>query len=216
MRSWQALVTRDLARDMRSGSWWLPVAFFLLVAMLYPFAVGPDMPLLRATGGGILWVAALLASILPIERLFSDDAQSGVLDQLALRGIADEAVAAAKLIAHIIGFGIPILIVTIPASALLNLTGETLRSLIIGLAIGLPGLSGLTVMVAAIMLGGQGRGALGGLMMLPLAVPILIFGAGSIQHGNDGALLYLAASSLLLTGIAPFAAGAALRAARER
>ena len=172
MSGWWALITRDLRRDLTSGSWWLPVAFFLLVATLYPFAVGPDAPLLAKTGGGMLWVAALLATLLPIERLFSEDADSGMLDQFALRGFADESIAAAKLVAHLIAFGLPLLIASLPAAALLNLSGATLQRLLTGLAIALPGLSGLTVMIAAIMLGNRGRGALGGLLLLPMAVPI--------------------------------------------
>ena len=216
MTGWWALITRDVQRDFLSGNWWLPITFFLLVAMLYPFAVGPDAPLLARTGGGIVWVAALLATMLPIERLFSEDADTGMLDQFALRGFADESIATARLIAHLLSFGVPLLIATLPAAALLNLPGDVFMRLLAGLAIALPGLSGLTVMIAAIMLGSRGRGALGGLLMLPLAVPMLIFGAGSLTPMGQSALLYLGATSLLLTGIAPFAAGAALRAARER
>jgi heme exporter protein B len=210
-----ALIARDLARELRSGSWWLPVAFFLLVATLYPFAVGPDRALLARTGGGILWVAALLASLLPLDRLFASDRDSGVLDQLALRGIADESVAAARMVAHLLGFGVPLLIATIPGAALLGLSFETWTRLTLGLAIGAPGLAGLSVMIAAITLGTRGSNALGGLMMLPLAVPVLIFGAGMLDPLGQSAMLFLSASSLLLVAVTPFAAGAALRAARE-
>ncbi len=209
------LITRDLAREWRSGAWWLPVAFFLLVATLYPFAVGADSLLLARTGGGILWVAALLAALLPIERLFAADAASGVLDQLALRGIADESIAAARFVSHLIGFGVPLLIATIPGAALLGLSGETWLGLVTGLAIGTPALAGLSVMVAAITLGQRGSGALAGLMLLPLAVPVLIFGAGMLDPLGQSAMLYLGATSLLLVAVTPFAAGAALRAARE-
>lgn len=215
MRMWAALIRRDLAREWSSGSWWLPVAFFLLVATLYPFAVGPDSALLARTGAGVLWIAALLAALLPIERLFAPDSASGTLDQLALRGISDEGVAAAKALAHMVGFGVPLLLATLPAAALLGLSGETLARLVIGLAIGTPGLASLSVMIAAVTLGQQRSGALGGLLMLPLAVPILIFGAGSIQPIGNSAMLFLGAASLLLVAITPFAAGAALRAARE-
>ncbi len=209
------LIGRDLAREWRSGSWWLPLAFFLLVATLYPFAVGPDAPLLARTGGGILWVAALLAALLPVERLFAPDAESGVLDQLALRGIADESVAAAKLIALTLAFALPLLLATLPGAALLNLSAETLRRLVTSLAIGSPALAGLSVMISAMTLGNRGAGALGGLLLLPLAIPVLIFGAGALNPIGESALLFLSATSLLLVGITPFAAGAALRAARE-
>lgn len=215
MRMIAALITRDLAREWRSGSWWLPIAFFLLVAMLFPFAVGPDAQLLAATGGGILWVGALLAALLPIERLFAPDRDAGVLDQLALRGVADESVAAAKLIAHSLGFALPLLLATIPGAALLNLSTPVWWRLVAGLAIGSPALAALAVMISAITLGQRGAGALGGLMLLPLAVPVLIFGAGMLDTRGDGALMLLAAASLVLIAAAPFAAGAALRAARE-
>ena len=209
------LIRRDLAREWRSGSWWLPVAFFLLVATLYPFAVGPDAALLRRTGGGILWVAALLAALLPVERLFGPDREAGVLDQLALRGVADETLAAAKLVSHTLGFAVPLLLATVPGAALLDLDGQTYVRLVTGLGIGAPALAGLGVMISAITLGQRGSGALGGLLLLPLAIPVLIFGAGMLDPLGQSAILFLAASSLLLVAMTPFAAGAALRAARE-
>ena len=211
-----ALIGRDLRNEWRSGSWWVPVAFFMLVATLYPFSIGPDAALLSATGAGLLWIAALLATLLPLDRLFGPDQDSGLLDQLAVRGIADETIAAAKIIAHSISFGVPILLATLPAAALLNLSGQVLQQLALGLAIGIPGLASLTVMTAAVMLGTRGTSALGGLLMLPLAVPLLIFGAGSVQPIGNSALLLLASTSLLLVALAPFAAGAALKAAREQ
>lgn len=215
MRLFLTLIRRDLAREWRSGSWWLPVAFFLLVATLYPFAVGPDAALLRRTGGGILWVAALLAALLPVERLFGPDRDAGVLDQLALRGVADETLAAAKLVSHTTGFAVPLLLATVPGAALLDLDGPGFVRLVTGLAIGSPALAGLGVMISAMTLGQRGSGALGGLLLLPLAIPVLIFGAGMLDPLGQSAMLFLAASSLLLVAMTPFAAGAALRAARE-
>lgn len=215
MRMLLTLIARDLAREWRSGAWWLPMAFYLLVALLYPFAVGPQSALLSATGGGILWVAALLAALIPIDRLFTADRDSGMLDQLAVRGLSDEVIALARMLSHWIGFAVPLLFATIPGAALLGLSGATLQPLILGLLIGSPALAALGVMIAAITLGTRGSQALGGLLMLPLAVPILIFGAGMMDRGAHGATLFLCAASLLLVGITPFAAGAALRAARE-
>ena len=92
MSIFSSLVRRDLARLWTSGSVWLPVIFFLLVATLFPFAVGPEPQLLANTGGGMLWVAALLAALLPLDRLFLADKEAGVLDQLAVRGVSDELV----------------------------------------------------------------------------------------------------------------------------
>ncbi|AGH50581.1 cytochrome c-type biogenesis protein CcmB [Sphingomonas sp. MM-1] len=209
------IAARDLARAYAGGGVLLPLIFFLLVATLFPFAVGPDARLLAATGGGALWMAALLAALLPVDRLLAPDAEAGVLDQLALRGISEEAVALAKLAAHWLAFGPPLLIAALPAAALLKLDGATLARLEMGLALGTPGLAALALMTSALTLGLRGAGALAGLVMLPLAVPILIFGAGSLGAADNGGLKLLAAASLILVALAPFAAGAALRAGRE-
>ena len=209
------LLRREILLAYSGGGATLPVAFFLLVATLFPFAVGPDGPLLARTGGGVVWIAALLAALLPIDRLIAPDAENGVLDQLATRGISEEGAAAVKLAAHWIGFGPPLMIATLPGAALLRLDGATVARLEIGLLIGTPGLAALALVTSAITLGLRGAGALAGLLMLPLAVPILIFGAGSLGAEANGGLKLLAAASLLLVAVAPFAAGAAIRAARE-
>jgi heme exporter protein B len=209
-----ALVRRDLARALRGGGAMLPVLFFLLVATLFAFAVGPDAQLLARTGGGVLWMAALLAALLPVDRLIEPDRLSGVLDQLAVRGHSDETVAAAKLVAHWLSFGPPLMLSVLPAAALLRIDGATFVRLQAGLAIGTPALAALGLTVSALTAGLRGAGALGGLLMLPLAVPVLIFGAGSLNDASGSALKLLAAVSLLLVAGTPFAAGAALRAAR--
>jgi len=183
--------------------------------MLFPFAVGPDPVLLARTGGGMLWVAALLAALLPVDRLFADDARDGTLDQLALRGIGEESVVAARLAAHWIGFALPLLVATVPAAALLNLDGATLARLAIGLALGTPALAALGVLVAALTLSLRGAGGIVGLLLLPLAVPVLIFGAGYAADAGGAPLKLLAAASLFLVAITPFAAAAALRAGRS-
>jgi len=209
-----ALVRRDLARASAGGGGLLPLAFFLLVATLFPFAIGPDGALLARAGGGALWMAALLAALLPVDRLIAPDAEAGVLDQLAVRGFSEEAVCAAKILAHWLSFGPPLMIAALPAAALLRLDAATLGRLEAGLAIGTPGLAALALGTAALTAGLRGAGALSGLLMLPLAVPVLIFGAGALG-GNPGALKLLAAATLLLVAGAPFAAGAALRALRD-
>lgn len=215
MKAVLALVARDVRLAYGRGGVALPVIFFLLVATLYPFAVGPDGPLLARTGGGVLWIAALLAALLPVDRLVAPDMDQGVLDQLAVRAVPDEFVALAKLIGHWLGFGPPLMIAALPAAALLRLEGEMLARLELGLLIGTAGLAALSVMIAAIVAGLRGAGALAGLLMLPLAIPLLIFGAGSLDPMGGGALKLLAACSLFAIAIAPFAAGAAIRAARE-
>ena len=215
MKAFLSILARDLRLSLGSGGIGLPVVFFLLVATLYPFAVGPDGDLLAKTGGGVLWVAALLAALLPVDRLIAPDAESGVLDQYGVRGIGEEIVALAKITAHWLGFGPALMIAALPAAALLHLDGKTLAALEIGLLAGTPGLAALGVMVASLTAGLRRGGALAGLLMLPLAVPLIIFGAGSIGEFGGGALRFLAASSLFLVAVGPFAAGAGIRALRE-
>ena len=201
-----AIIARDARRGF-AGAAWLPIAFFVLVAALVPFAVGPDARLLLRIGPGALWIAALTAALLPIERLIEPDRADGVLDQLFLHGVAEESVALAKIIAHWLSFAPLLLIAAIPASALLALDGRSLASTELALLIGTAGLASLAVAVAAVTAGLPRAGSLAGLLLLPLAVPLLIFGAAD-------AYLLETAVSLLLTAGAPFVAGAAIRAAR--
>jgi heme exporter protein B len=199
-----------IARDVRRGSTglaWLPVAFFLLVVTLMPFAVGPDARLLGRIGPGVLWVAALTAALLPVERLIEPDRADGMLDQLLLHGVADESLAAAKIVAHWLTFAPLLLIAAVPGAALLAMDGPSLVRAEIALAIGTPGLAALAVAIAAVTAGLPRAGSLAGLLLLPLAIPLLIFGAAN-------APLLEAAVSLLLTAGAPFVAGAAIRASR--
>jgi len=206
-----ALIARDLRRAWIGGGALLPVAFFLLVAILFPFAIGPDARLLARVGGGVLWAAALLAALIPIERLVAPDLASGVIDQFLTRGQSATTIAFAKLIAHWLAFAPPILLAALPAAALLNLSPDTLIRVEIGLLIGTPGLAALALATGALVAGLRGAGAIAGLLLLPLAVPLLIFGAGSLD-GGVGALKLLGAVSLLLVAGAPFVAGAAIRA----
>ena len=152
MRPLLAIVGRDLARGFEGGGAMLPLIFFLLVATLFPFAVGPDGVLLAKVGGGALWMAALLAALLPIDRLVLPDAEAGILDQYAVRGLSDEAVAAAKIIAHWLSFGPPLMLAAFPAAALLRLDGSTLGRLEAGLAIGLTGMQIRSSIIAPLML----------------------------------------------------------------
>jgi heme exporter protein B len=210
-----SLILRELRLAATGGHALLPLIFFLLVATLLPFAVGPDATLLARTGGGALWMAGLLAALLPVERLVEPDRADGVLDQLAVRGVSEEGVALAKLAGHWLSFGPPLMLAALPAAALLRLPQALLLRLELGLLAGTPGLAALTLIVAALTAGLRTTGALAGLLLLPLAVPLLIFGASMAAPGTDAApLKLLAAVSLLLVAIAPFAAGAAMRAAR--
>lgn len=218
MRALWTLLRRDLALLLiggRRGGAMLPVLFFLSVAMLYPFAVGPEPVLLAKTGGGVIWVAALLAAILPLDRLVEPDLDLGLFDQLALRGLAEEWVMAIRVLAHWLSFAPALMLAAVVAAGLLGLDGEALATVELGLLAGTPGLAAIGVMVAAITAGLRGGAALGGLLVIPLAVPLLVFGAGSLASGGEAGLALTAAVSLALLAIAPFAAGAAVRAGRD-
>ena len=192
----------------------LPLLFFLAVAMLFPFAVGPDARLLSRTGGGVIWVAALLAAILPLDRLIEPDLEFGMFDQWALRGLAEEWIVSVRVTAHWLSFGPPLMLAALPAAALLGLDGETIAKVELGLLAGTPGLAALGVIVAALTAGLRGGAALAGLLVIPLAVPLLVFGAGSLAPGGETGIALTAAVSLVLLALAPFAAGAAVRSAR--
>jgi len=217
-----ALILRDLRRGL-AGAAWLPVAFFLLVATLVPFAVGPDAQLLARIGPGALWIAALTAALLPIERLIEPDRADGVLDQLALHGVADETTAVAKIAAHWLSFGPLLFIAAFPAAVLLGIDPAALKRLLLSIWIGTPGLAALAVAVAALTAGvavaaltaGLPRaGSIAGLLLLPVAVPLLIFAAAFCGDGSNQALALEAAISILLLAGAPFVTAAAIRAAR--
>ncbi|MBW0143778.1 heme exporter protein CcmB [Sphingomicrobium clamense] len=207
------LIVRDLRAALVSSAW-LPIVFFLLVVTLVPFAIGPDARTLARVGPGMVWVAAFLSALLPVDRLVAPDLEDGTLDQLAIKGASEEMVASAKIIAHWLAFAPLLLIACFPAAALLALDGEQLRHLLLALAIGTPGLAGLTVAVAALTAGLPRASALAGMLTLPLAVPLLIFGVGASGTDPMGALQLVAAMSLILLAGSPFVAGAAIRASR--
>jgi heme exporter protein B len=153
--------------------------------------------------------------MLPIERLIEPDRADGVLDQLALTGTTEEAVGGAKIIGHWLTFGPLLLIAAIPGSFLVGLDGQALVRNLIALAIGTPALAALAVAVASLTAGLPRAGALAGLLMMPLAIPLVIFGAAATGDGESSALKLEAAVALLAVAGAPFVAGAAIRAARS-
>jgi heme exporter protein B len=206
------IARRDLARMVaRPGEWLLPAAFFLLIACLFPFAVGPDRDLLARLAPGILWVAALLAALLPVTTLYAADAGDGTLDQYAVRGVAGETLAVARIAALWIGLVLPLVLAFPLAALMLGLSSDLWGGLVLRLALALAGLSALAGIAAALTLGARGGGGLAALLVLPLAVPIIIFGAGP----PDGSgLLWLAAAVLVLLAAAPFAIAQSLLAAR--
>jgi heme exporter protein B len=165
-------------------------------------------------GGGVIWVAALLAAILPLDRLVEPDREAGLFDQWALRGIAEEWVIAIRMAAHWLSFAPALMLAVLPAAGLLGLDGRVTGLIELGLLAGTPGLAAVGVMVAAMTAGLKGGAALAGLLVIPLCVPILIFGAGALAIGGESGLALTAAASLVLLALTPFAGAAALRAGR--
>ncbi|MFQ3667015.1 MAG: heme exporter protein CcmB [Sphingomonadaceae bacterium] len=198
-------ITRALARPAEAL---LPPLFFLLVAIVFAFALGPEPGLLARAALGILWVAVLLSALLPVAGLFQADAADGTLDQLAVRGIAAETLALARLAALWLLLLVPLLVALPAAAALLALPLAEVVGLVPRLLLGTLGLSALAVMAGALMIGARGGGGLVAILVVPVAIPLLVFGTGT-----DG-LPLLAATTLLLVAIAPFAAGAAVRLSR--
>ncbi len=208
-----ALIAREVRRGL-AGAAWMPVIFFLLVAAIVPFAVGPDARLLARIGGGALWIAALTAALLPIERLVEPDRADGFLDQLALSDTSELGIATTKIIGHWLTFGPLLLIAAVPGSVLVGLDGAALARALVALAIGTPALAALAVAVAALTAGLPRAGSLAGLLLMPFAVPLVIFGAAATGEGQDGALKLEAAVALLTLVGAPFVTAAAIRASR--
>ncbi|GAC1612956.1 MAG: hypothetical protein NVS3B27_09350 [Novosphingobium sp.] len=163
----------------------------------------------------IFWVEPKHRAILPLDRLVEPDLEAGFFDQWALRGLSEELLMVLRIAAHWLSFGVPLMLAAPLAAGLLGLSGEQLRTVEIGLLAGTPGLAAIGVTIAALTAGLRAGAALGGLLAIPLTVPLLIFGAGSLQPGGEGGLLLLGAASLMALAIAPFAAGAAIRAGRE-
>ncbi|MFN7175112.1 MAG: heme exporter protein CcmB, partial [Thermaurantiacus tibetensis] len=199
----------------RPGEALLPPAFFLLVAIVFAFALGPEPALLARAALAVLWVGALLASLLPVAGLFAADAADGTLDQYAVRGIAAETVALARMLAQWLVLGLPLLLALPIAGALLATPPALLLATAPRFAAGTLGLAAVATAAGALMVGARGGGGLAALLAVPLALPVLVFGAGAAGEGEAaGADRLLLAAALLLAALAPLAAGAALRLAR--
>ncbi|MFN3970804.1 MAG: heme exporter protein CcmB [Gemmobacter sp.] len=212
-----ALIARDLALAIRAGGGFgLGLAFFLLVAVLVPLGVGPEPATLGRIAPGILWVGALLACLLTLDRLFALDREDGSLDLLATAPIPLEGVVAAKALAHWLTTGLPLALVSPVLAVLLNLPSQGYGWLVISLILGTPALSVIGAFGAALTVGLRRGGLLLSLLVLPLYVPTLIFGAEAVKRGATGAdattpLLLLAGITLGAAAALPFAAAAAIR-----
>lgn len=217
MRGWRALLSRELRLALRHPADTLAaVLFFVLVAALFPFGIGPAPEALARLAPGALLAAALLAALLPLDRMFGADAEDGSLDQLLLSGLPPAAIAAAKALAHWLTTGLPLLAATPVAAAMLNLPVEAWPAAMAALGLAAAFLSLLGTAGAALTLGARRGGVLLPLLVLPLAIPAVIFGAAGIEAAASGQaarpfLLLLAALVAAALPLAPLAAGAALR-----
>ncbi|WP_029603306.1 heme exporter protein CcmB [Kozakia baliensis] len=214
-----ALIGREIRLALRHGADTLAaLLFFLLCGSLFPLALGPSPELLRRMAPGIVWVCALLATLLPLDRLFGSELEDGSLDQLLLLGLPPSFVALAKIIAHWLTTGLPLLLAAAPLAIMLDMKPSDLSPLLIGLALGTPTLSLIGGMAAGIVLGARRGGVLLPLLVLPLATPILIFGAAAayavqFNLGYGVELDLLGAFLALAMPLCPLAAGSGLRAA---
>ncbi len=218
MRGFAAILQREIALALRHPADTLAaVLFFVLVCALFPFGVGPAPEALARLAPGALLAAALLAALLPLDRLFGAEAEDGSLDQLLLSGLPPAALALAKALGHWVTTGLPLLVATPIAAAMLNLPIEAWPAAIVALALATGVLSLFGTAGAALTLGARRGGVLLPLLVLPLAIPAVIFGAAAIEAAAAGLgarpfLLLLGALLALALPMAPLAAGAALRA----
>ena len=215
----RALLTRDLRLLWRRrGDALNPVLFALLVVSLFPFALGPQPDILSRIAPGVIWVAMLLAGLLSLDTLFRSDLDDGSLEQLLLAPQPLALLVACKILVHWLSTALPLILATPLLAALLYLPTEQLPVLLASLALGTPLLSLIGAVVVALTVGMRRSGMLLALLALPLYVPVLIFGAGSVMAAAQGlpisgALLLLGAGLALSLVLAPLAAAAALRIA---
>jgi len=213
----RAMVKRDVILALRRKADVLTTLFFfLIVVSLFPLGVGPEMETLRVIAPGVIWVAALLAAMLSLGRMFSDDYQDGTLEQILLLPHPLSAMVLSKIITHWLLSGLPLVIFSPLLGMQLGLDGEAIVLLMITLMLGTPAMSLIGAVGAALTLGLRGGGVLVSLLVLPLYIPILIFGAGAVESqssglGADAHLSILGALLMLALVFTPISTAAALR-----
>lgn len=221
MAGFIGLFRRDLRLALRqSGDTGLVLGFFVLAVVLFPLGVGPEPAVLQRIGAGIIWVAALLAALLSLDRLFDADYQDGGLDLLVLSSLPVELAVLAKCAAHWVATGLPLALISPFLAVLVDLDPGAILVLSSSLLIGTPALSLIGSVAAALSLGARRQGAVLSILVLPLYVPPLVFGAGAVEasvagEGGRAYLLILAALSLAALAFCPWASAAALRQALE-
>ena len=228
MNAFLNIVSKDLRLALRQRSdLTMAVLFFILTAMLFPFGLGPEPNLLARIAPGIIWVTALLSVLLSLERIFLADYEDGSLEQLVLSRASLEVTVLAKVLAHWLTTGLPLILAAPLIALLFNMDTEAMTILLIAMLLGTPSLSLIGAIAAALTLGARRGGVLIPLLVLPLYIPTLIFGVGAIDAAMNsleaGAVIANARPHLLLLGaillvsllIAPLAGSAALKQALE-
>ena len=221
MAAFTGLFRRDLRLALRQGGdTGLVLGFFVLAVVLFPLGVGPEPAILRRIGAGIVWVAALLAALLSLDRLFEADYQDGGLELLALSSLPLELAVLAKCAVHWVATGLPLALTSPLLALFVDLEREAIPTLILSLLIGTPALSLIGSVAAALTLGARRQGVVLSILVLPLYVPPLVFGAGAVEasasgNGAHAYLLVLVALTPAALALCPWASAAALRQALD-
>ena len=216
-----AVLRREIALAMRQkGEVLTPLVFFIVIASLFPLGVGPESALLLRMAPGVLWVSALLAAMLSLQRMFASDYADGSLEQMLLSSTPLALLVAAKALSHFLLSGLPLVLVAPVLGLQFGLDGPALGILMLSLLLGTPTLSLIGSIGASLTLGVRGAGVLLSLLILPLYIPVLIFGAGAVEAyasglGPGGHLSLLAALLVLAMFFAPLATTAALKISLE-
>lgn len=215
------IVLRDIKVSWSGGSTSsMVVGFFIIVVTLFPLGVGPELNMLSRISVGVIWVAALLACLLSLDRIFQADFEDGTLDQYALSPLSMEWIVMAKALAHWVTTSLPLILITPLLGILMNMQETAYMPLIYAMLIGTPALSLIGTIGASLTVSLKRGGVLLSLLILPLYVPVLIFGvmavdAVTIGSGGNATLMILGASTLFSLAITPWAAAAAIRLALD-
>ncbi|MDC0190023.1 heme exporter protein CcmB [Rhodospirillales bacterium] len=221
MNAFSSLLKRDLRLAFRQGSdSVMVIVFFIVVVVLFPLSIGPEQKILARISAGVIWVAALLAAMLSMDRLFAADYEDGSLDLLVISPHPTEILVLAKVLAHWLTTGLPLIIVSPLLGVFLYLQADGFWVMIMSLLLGTPILSLIGAIGAALTLGARRSGVLISLLILPLFIPVLIFGVSAVDAALMGLptrpqLLILGAFLLFATALSPWASAAALRQAVE-
>jgi heme exporter protein B len=218
MTAFSAILGRDLRLAARTGGDALTlVLFFVMAAAIMPFAIGPDRPTLQKLAPGLIWIAAFLAMLLGLDRLFRADEEDGTLLLVRQATIPLEAVVAGKVIAHWLLTALPVLIASPILALLLSMDMAAWARTVLALLLGTPALTAFGTIGAAVTVSLRRGGLLAPVLIIPLAIPVLIFGAAAstAAAGSGAALLFLAAISLVSVAFCPFAAALALKLSSE-